>query len=74
MDSLIIFLIVLVSGVLGFFQERSAAKAVEKLLEIVKTRTKVLRGGKEKEVPAEEVVPGDIITLSGGPRSPAMLW
>jgi Mg2+-importing ATPase len=69
-DALIICLIILVSGVLGFFQEQSAAKAVEQLLAIVKTRTKVLREGNEKDVPAEEVVPGDIITLSAGTKIP----
>lgn len=69
-DALIICFIVIISGVLGFIQERSATKAIEKLLAIVKTRSRVLRRGIEKEVPFEEVVPGDIITLSAGAGIP----
>ena len=44
-DALIILGIVLVSGLLGFWQERGAADAVEKLLAIVQTKATVLRDG-----------------------------
>lgn len=65
-DALIIFMIVLVSGLLGFWQERGAAHAVEKLLSIVKIKATVLRNGSSKEVPTEEIVPGDVILLNAG--------
>ncbi len=65
-DALIILTIVLISGLLGYWQERGATQAVKKLLEIVQIETTVLREGTTKEIPIEEVVPGDIIQLKAG--------
>ena len=65
-DAAIILVIVLVSGSLGFWQERGAANAVEKLLAIVQTRATVFRDGHPIEIPVEEVVPGDVIKLNAG--------
>jgi Mg2+-importing ATPase len=62
-DATIILVIVLVSGLLGFWQERGAANAVEKLYAIVQIKTTVVRNGDSKEVPIEEVVPGDIVFI-----------
>jgi len=62
-DALIILVIVLVSGFLGFWQERGAVNAVEKLYAIVQIKTTVVRDGDSKEVPIEEVVPGDIVFI-----------
>ncbi len=70
LDALIVCSIVLISGALGFFQERSATNALEELLSIVRTHSKVLRKGKEKDIPVEEIVPGDIIILSAGAKIP----
>jgi len=69
-DALIILTIVLVSGLLGFWQERSATNAVQKLLAIVQIKAAVLRDGSPKDVPVEEVVPGDIVILSAGDLVP----
>lgn len=65
-DAFIILTIVVVSGVLGFWQERSATNAVEKLLAIVQVKAAVLRDGSPKEIPADEIVPGDVVILSAG--------
>jgi len=65
-DASIILAIVIISGLLGFWQEFSASNAVEKLLAIVQIKVAVLRDGKEKEIPIEEVVPGDIVVLNAG--------
>jgi len=62
-DATIILVIVLVSGFLGFWQERGAANAVEKLYAIVQIKTTVVRNGDSKEVPIEDVVPGDIVLI-----------
>jgi len=62
-DAVIILVIVLVSGFLGFWQERGAVNAVEKLLAIVQIKATVVRNGDSKEVPIEEVVPGDIVSI-----------
>src|SRR5437899_472406 len=65
-DAFIILSIVLVSGLLGFWQERGASNAVEKLLSIVRIKAAVLRDGRVKEIPVEEIVPGDIVILNAG--------
>ncbi|HSN85985.1 MAG TPA: magnesium-translocating P-type ATPase [Thermoanaerobaculia bacterium] len=70
-DAVIILVIVFATGLLGFWQEREAADAVQKLLARVAVRTKVLRDGQECEVPLEEVVPGDVVALAAGALVPA---
>jgi len=70
-DTIIITLIILISSLLGFWQEKGAADAFEKLLAVVQIRAAVLRDGKEKEIPVEEIVPGDIIILNAGDIIPA---
>ncbi|MBC7527074.1 MAG: magnesium-translocating P-type ATPase, partial [Chthonomonadaceae bacterium] len=65
-EALIIFLIVFVSGLLGFWQEHGAADAVEKLLAVVQIKTNVRREGKSLEITLERIVPGDIVLLSAG--------
>jgi len=69
-DACIILAIVLVSGLLGFWQERSATNAVEKLLAIVQIHTAVLRDGGPKDIPVAEIVPGDIVILNAGALVP----
>ncbi len=69
-DGVIILAIVLVSGLLGFWQEHGAASAVAKLLVTVQTKAEVLRGGASVEVPLERIVPGDIVLLSAGSSVP----
>jgi Mg2+-importing ATPase len=65
-DAMIIMGIVLLSGLLGFWQEKKAADAVEKLLAIVQIKARVLRDGAWAEAPVEEIVPGDIALLNAG--------
>ena len=66
LDAAIILTIVLISGLLGFWQEKGAASAIEKLLEIVQIKVSVLRGGVAAEIAAENLVPGDIVLLKAG--------
>jgi Mg2+-importing ATPase len=65
-DASIILAIVVISGILGFWQEHSASNAVEKLLAMVQITAAVLRDGNEKEIPVEDIVPGDIVLLNAG--------
>lgn len=69
-DAAIILVIVLASGLLGFWQERGAAGAVEKLLSLVEVKTNVLRDGVPIEIPVSDVVPGDVVLLSAGATAP----
>jgi Mg2+-importing ATPase len=65
-NAFIILTIVLVSGLLGFWQERGASNAVESLLSMVRIKAAVLRDGSVQEIPVEMIVPGDIVILNAG--------
>jgi Mg2+-importing ATPase len=69
-DTLIIFAIILISSLLGFWQEKGAANAVSELLKMVQLHCDVLRDGEKKNIPVEEVVPGDVVILSAGDLIP----
>lgn len=70
-DAVIIALILLASGVVSFFQERNAGRVVEKLESMITIRSQVLRDGIEKDIPAAQVVPGDVIVFNAGDMVPA---
>ncbi|MDO3628052.1 magnesium-translocating P-type ATPase [Mucilaginibacter sp. BT774] len=65
-DTAIILVIVLISSLLSFWQEKGAANAVDELLKLVQLNCTVLRAGERKEIPMERVVPGDIVYLTAG--------
>ena len=69
-NAIIILTIVIISGLLGFWQERGAVDAMKKLLAIVHTKAVVWRDKIEQEIPADEVVPGDMAVLSAGTMIP----
>lgn len=70
-EALIIGLIVLASCALSFTQEYGASKAMEALKQRISSRATVLRDGAEAGIPAEEIVPGDVLRLSAGSLIPA---
>jgi P-type Mg2+ transporter len=69
-SAIIILTIVLISGLLGFWQEQGGSNAVEKLLALVQVKATVLRDGQSQEIPTEELVPGDLIVLCAGKNIP----
>lgn len=66
LDAAIILTIVLISGCLGFWQEKGAASAIKELLAIVQITVCTLRDGVPTEIPSESLTPGDIIFLKAG--------
>lgn len=71
--AVIISTMVLISAFLRFTQEYRSNLAAEKLKEMVETTATVTRDGVKKEVPVDEIVPGDIVHLSAGDMIPADL-
>jgi len=65
-DASIILTIVIISGLLSFWQEFSASNAVAKLLAIVQINVTVLRNKKQQDIRIEDIVPGDIVLLNAG--------
>ncbi len=70
-DSFFILAAVIVNAALGFYQERKAEKALAELKTYLKKRSRIIREGAEREVDAENLVPGDLIRLAQGDRVPA---
>lgn len=68
---LAIIAVIFINAVFTFIQEYRAERALEALKKLLPFYVKILRGGKEKEIHASEVVPGDIIMLSEGDKIPA---
>ncbi|WP_337498366.1 cation-translocating P-type ATPase [Anaerotignum faecicola] len=66
LDAAIILAIVALNAFLGVLQESRAEKALEALKALSAPKASVLRNGEEKEIPAEEVVQGDILLLAAG--------
>lgn len=61
-----VFLVNVINGSFSFFQEYKAEKATEALLRLLPQKAHVLRDGIEVIVPAEELVPGDLMILNDG--------
>jgi Mg2+-importing ATPase len=72
-DAGIIVAIVIASGLVGFWQEHSADLAVGELLRRVAVRATVRRDGALRQIPVEELVPGDVVRLAAGSIVPADL-
>jgi Ca2+-transporting ATPase len=70
-EAIAISVIVLFAILLGFVQEYRAERAIEALREMAAPTAAVLRGGEELDIPAREVVPGDVILLRAGDKIPA---
>lgn len=70
-EALLIIAIVVLNALLGVYQEGRAEKAVEALQKMASPTARLLRNGKQVQVPSEEVVPGDIVLLEAGDIVPA---
>jgi Ca2+-transporting ATPase len=70
-DAIAIAVIVVFAVVLGFIQEYRAERAIEALREMAAPTAAVLRNGEEEEIPAREVVPGDVLILRAGDKIPS---
>jgi magnesium-transporting ATPase (P-type)/formate/nitrite transporter FocA (FNT family) len=73
LDTAVILAVVIINAIIGFIQEGKAEKAMESIRDMLSPTANVLRDGKEREISAEELVPGDIVMLSSGDRVPADL-
>lgn len=67
-DAVAIVAIVIINGVLGFFQERKAEKSLEALKELAAPQVTVLRNGKWMKIPSKGLVIGDVIKFASGDR------
>lgn len=72
-DSSVIFAVVVINAIIGFVQESKAESALEALRAMVHTNATVIRGGSQRSIPSEDLVPGDLVLIEAGDRVPADL-
>ena len=72
-DALVVFGAVGINAIIGFIQEYRAGKAIEALAAMMPEFATALRDGQSIAVPAENLVPGDLVTLQSGDKVPADL-
>ncbi len=70
-DTIIILAIIIINAVVGFIQEYRAEKAMEALKNMAANHARILREGKTIDLPASDIVPGDVIVLEAGNVIPA---
>lgn len=70
-DALIIFVVIMVTNIIGFFQEWKANNALKKLSGLVVYKSKVWRDGHLAVIDREQLVPGDVIEFTSGDVIPA---
>ncbi|GME32568.1 Calcium-transporting p-type ATPAse [Neofusicoccum parvum] len=70
-DPVVILTILILNAVVGVSQESSAEKAIAALQEYSANEAKVIRNGSVKRIKADDLVPGDVISISVGDRIPA---
>jgi Ca2+-transporting ATPase len=70
-ESLAILAIVVLNGLIGFFQEHRAEHALAALRRMAKPTARVIRAGQLSTVATRELVPGDVIQLEAGDQVPA---
>jgi Ca2+-transporting ATPase len=71
LDGFIIFAVLLLNAIIGFFQEYRAERTLEALRDLAAPQATALRSGEEERVSARELVPGDVVLLESGDKIPA---
>jgi magnesium-transporting ATPase (P-type) len=72
-DTAVILGVVMINAIVGFVQEGKAESAMAAIRKMLSPRAMVLREGQRREIPAEELVPGDWVLLQSGDKTPADL-
>jgi magnesium-transporting ATPase (P-type) len=70
-DSGVIVAVVLLNAVVGFIQEGKAERSLQAIRHLLAPRAQVLRDGRQHDVDAADLVPGDVVLLASGDRVPA---
>jgi magnesium-transporting ATPase (P-type) len=71
LDASVIFGVVFINGLLGFLQEGKAEKALDSIRNMLSAEAMTVRDGNQRMIPAEELVPGDVVLLQSGDKVPA---
>ncbi len=72
-DAGVVLGVVVLNTLIGFLQEHKAGRAIEALSALVPESATVIRDGQRLQIPAEDLVPGDLVALQSGDKVPADL-
>ena len=72
-DTSVILGVVVINAIIGFIQEGKAEKAMDAVRRMLSVEAMVLRDGARRSIPAENLVPGDVVFLQSGDKVPADL-
>ena len=72
-DAGVIAGVIVINAIVGFIQEGKAEEALEAIRKMLSLSALALRGGERRIVPAEQLVPGDVVLLASGDKVPADL-
>lgn len=72
-DAGVIFAVVLINAIVGYIQEAKAENAIEALAQSIVTEATVIRDRHQQQLPADKLVPGDLVRLEAGDKVPADL-
>lgn len=70
-DPLVVLGVAVINAIVGTFQEGRAEQSLKALRKYGQIKVRVIRSGKLQEIPSEELVPGDLVSLVGGDLIPA---
>ena len=70
-DAIFIFAVIMINAILGTVQEFAAEKSAEKLQDMIKVETNVIRDGEKIKINSEDLVRGDVVVLNSGDKIPA---
>ncbi len=73
LDASIILGVVILNALLGFIQEGRAEKALDSIRNMLSAEARTMRDGETRMIPADQLVPGDIVLLESGDKVPADL-
>ena len=67
-DGIVVFCVIIINAIIGFIQEYQAGKTIQGLLKLIPENATVMRDGKQMNIQAAELVPGDYVLLQAGDR------
>ncbi|MFO7727033.1 MAG: cation-transporting P-type ATPase [Desulfonatronovibrio sp.] len=72
-DAMVIFAVTIVNALIGFIQEGKAEKSMDSIRDMLSPGAVVIRDGRKQNIPASDLVPGDVVVLTPGDKVPADL-
>lgn len=70
-DGIVLAIIVIVNALIGFYQDWKAENILQSLKSLIIEKCNVVRNGKQKEIPVEDIVVGDVVIINEGDGVPA---